>query len=200
MPTKIGDRVRIKNSDQYQDGLTGLLGTVERIYKGNRVGVNIDGCQNDGSKYGVFWLYEIQLEIIESEEKSMLLPNYTPVAVQFLDRQNHDGRYIYACYDPEIAEYDMVVVRTGHHGFALAQVFEVAPANAEPVKYDREIVARVNCDAYYARQEKAGKLAKLKATMDEKVQALQQVAVYEQLSEKDPELKSMLEEFKALNG
>ena len=52
--------------------------------------------------------------------------------------------------------------------------------------------------AYEERREKARKLAELKRKMDVKVQQLQQTAIYELLSEKDPELAALLQEFKNL--
>ena len=54
--------------------------------------------------------------------------------------------------------------------------------------------------AYEERREKARKLAELKRKMDVKVQQLQQTAIYELLSEKDPELAALLNEFKTIQG
>lgn len=54
--------------------------------------------------------------------------------------------------------------------------------------------------AYEARKQRVQKMTDLKSRMDVKVQQLQQTALYELLSEKDPELAAMLAEYKSLLG
>lgn len=107
-------------------------------------------------------------------------------------------QYSYALYDPTICVSDIVVVKTGHHGFALAKVIEIAPESATAVQFGREIVSKVDFSAYTARQEKAKQLKELKQKMDAKVKVLQSTALYELLAEKDPELASMLTAYKEL--
>ena len=84
-----------------------------------------------------------------------MLNDYITANVQFLDGTNHNMQYSYALYDPTICVSDIVVVKTGHHGFALAKVIEIAPESATAVQFGREIVSKVDFSAYTARQEKA---------------------------------------------
>ena len=128
----------------------------------------------------------------------IMLNDYITANVQFLDGTNHNMQYSYALYDPTICVSDIVVVKTGHHGFALAKVIEIAPESATAVQFGREIVSKVDFSAYTARQEKAKQLKELKQKMDAKVKVLQSTALYELLAEKDPELASMLTAYKEL--
>lgn len=133
-----------------------------------------------------------------TEVYNFMLNDYITANVQFLDGTNHNMQYSYALYDPTICVSDIVVVKTGHHGFALAKVIEIAPESATAVQFGREIVSKVDFSAYTARQEKAKQLKELKQKMDAKVKVLQSTALYELLAEKDPELASMLTAYKEL--
>lgn len=98
------------------------------------------------------------------------MPNeYKTASIQFLDGTNHGTLYTYALYDEGIVAGDLVVVKTGHHGLALAKVVEVSPEIAAPVKYGRQIAAKVDLSAYEARVQRAKRLSKLKQEMDAKV-------------------------------
>ena len=198
---ELGVRVRILSDANYNGRFTGQLGTIAYVTGlcAGKSGVKIDGRKNHNSKYGVFWFEDEQLQIIESEEKTML-PNYITANIRFLDGTNRNTTYAYALYDEDIAAGDTVVVKTGHHGYAVAQVVEVAPEIAEAVKFGREIVSRVDFSAFEARKAKAKRMAELKRTMDEKVRELQATALYEMLAEKDSGLKEMLAEYKNLQG
>lgn len=176
--------------------LEGLFKVTERRAE-NRVGVKLDGTNNPRSKYNAFWFALDEIAIIESEDNFML-NDYITANVQFLDGTNHNMQYSYALYDPTICVSDIVVVKTGHHGFALAKVIEIAPESATAVQFGREIVSKVDFSAYTARQEKAKQLKELKQKMDAKVKVLQSTALYELLAEKDPELASMLTAYKEL--
>lgn len=54
--------------------------------------------------------------------------------------------------------------------------------------------------AYNRRVEARNRAAELKAAMDARINQLQRMAVLELFSEKDPEMKVMLDEYKALTG
>lgn len=198
---KIGDRVRVLPCLNYGGRFTGRLGAI--IYLTglcpDKVGVKIDGLENQASKYGAYWFALSDVQIIESEE--MYMPNeYKTASIQFLDGTNHGTLYTYALYDEGIVAGDLVVVKTGHHGLALAKVVEVSPEIAAPVKYGRQIAAKVDLSAYEARVQRAKRLSKLKQEMDAKVKELQSTALYELLAEKDPALGAMLAEYKSITA
>lgn len=166
----IGDRVRVLPRASYNARFTGCVGVV--VYStglcADRVGVKLDGTNNPRSKYNAFWFALDEIAIIESEDNFML-NDYITANAQFLDGTNHNMQYSYALYDPTICVSDIVVVKTGHHGFALAKVIEIAPESATAVQFGREIVSKVDFSAYTARQEKAKQLKELKQKMDAKV-------------------------------
>jgi multidrug resistance efflux pump len=66
------------------------------------------------------------------------------------------------------------------------------------VKNGCEVICKIDMTAYEARKAKAAQIHELKKEMDAKVAQLQAVALYELMAEKDPSLKTLLAEFKAL--
>lgn len=196
---KVGARVQVLPCAGYAGRYAGLWGTVIYITGlcPDKVAVRLDIVDNPRSKYNAFWFDIHKLLVIESEEIPML-EGYVIASVKFLDGSNHGTLYSYALYDPSISVGDIVVVKTGHHGFVLAEVAEIAPEVASAVQFGREIVTKVDFTAFDARKAKAKRLKELKQKMDAKVKELQTTALYEMLAEKDPELGALLADYKAL--
>lgn len=117
------------------------------------------------------------------------------IGVKFAD---NDTEYCFACYD-EVAVGEFVVVDT-RYGAKVVQV------TSDPYEgfYDttnhelKEVICKVDFSNFFERRAKAERLKEIKAKMDHKVKQLQDLAIYEMLSEKDPELKGMLDELKEL--
>lgn len=125
------------------------------------------------------------------------------VAVEFNISRNgafaNTGKpYYFKAYDV-LNVNDVVVVDT-KYGYQLGTVVEVNPGmsmdNAK--KITKSVVCRVDFTEYYARMEKSERVKLLKAQMDDRIEMLKENAVYEMMAEKDPALKEMLDEFKAL--
>jgi hypothetical protein len=195
-------KVKIIGTSKYASGLIGKTGVIENTSCGNTcLGVRIAGCENPKSRVGLFWFEADEIEFIESEENVMLNQNenFMVAGVKFLDGSNGDKEYFYALFD-EYYVGDLVVVQTGHHGLALAEISSIGLASKEKVKCSREIITRVDMGSFYERQEKRKALAQLKRDMDKKVKELQETALYELLAEKDPALALMLAQYKQLNG
>lgn len=195
-------KVKIIGTSKYDDKYIGKIGVIENTSCGNTAfGVRIKGCENPRSSVGLFWFSEDEVEFIESEEIIMLNPNenFMVAGVKFLEGSSKDKEYYYALFD-EYNVGDLVVVQTGHHGLALAEISSIGWSDKKRVKCSREIITRVDMESFYARQEKRKVLAQLKADMDKKVKELQETAIYELLAEKDPTLAAMLAEYKQLNG
>lgn len=165
--------------------------------------VVVEGERNPFSKDGGFWFPMQDLEFLDEEttikEEKAMLPGYQTAAVQFVDGVNREKTYFYALYDPTIVPGDMVVVSTGHHGLALAQVSYIGGPSTY-VTNNREIVCRVDLSAWEERKELAKTMQQLKAEMDERVKQYQAMALYELAAEKDPGLKELLDRFKTLQG
>lgn len=190
-------------------------------------GVRLDKTENPKSADGLFYFhqhdlatekeYEQEMEymcddvrstkIIErwfsrhnnenDKEENTMLPGYKTASIQFLDGPNKNKTYFYALYDESIQPNDLVVVSTGHHGLALARVaFIGGPASY--VDCNREIVCKADTSAWEARKEKAVKAKQLKEDMDARVKEFQATALYDMVAEKDPALKALLDQYKAL--
>lgn len=202
MSLALNVKVVVLQSDKYNNRYEGKHGVVENTSCGGIVvGVKLEEHYNPRSAAGLYWFAEDEIELIESEENVMLNPNenFMVAGVRFLDGSNNAKVYDYALFD-EYRIGDIVVVQTGHHGLALAEIVDIGDRGKERVKCSREIVTRVDMDAFYSRQERRKALAELKKTMDKKVKELQETALYEMLAEKDPALASMLAEYKQLLG
>ena len=62
----------------------------------------------------------------------------------------------------------MVVVSTGHHGFAVARVanIHIAPEMRKKVKHNREVVCKADFTHFYARKDAVKKAIELKQNME----------------------------------
>lgn len=201
--------VRIMPHAGYRNKYAGEIGVVERNFLSNqfsrdkKIGIRLNNHTNKLSQYGVFWFDEDKLEIIESceSEEFEMLGNYKIALIKFLDGTNTDHVYPYALYE-DLQVDDFVVVQTGHHGLAIAQIAAIETEESNiggRVECGREVVAKVDFTAFNERKEKAKRLAQLKKDMDKKVKELQSIALYEMLADKDPALKELLDEFKTLS-
>ena len=200
---KIGTKVIISDrSKEYQGKYVNEIGVIKR---GNcfseglgKVGVELDNYPNYRSGYSVFWFEESVLDIYESEDECVMLNGYKLAGVSFVDGRNQDTIYTYAMYDEELAVGDMVVVKTGHHGLAVAKIVTFDKESLGKVRCDREIICKVDMSAYEERKEKAARVAEIKLEMDAKVKELQSQVIYELLAEKDQTLKTLLDEYRTL--
>lgn len=202
MSIREGTKVRIMAYAGYNNRYAEKVGVVFKNTDLNRntVGIKFDDISNPSSSYGVFWFPIDRIEIIESEEKINMLQGFKVAAIKFLDGTNTDKEYFYALYDNDILVGDMVVVKTGHHGFALAEVSAVREPfqDLDLVKCGREIVSKVDTTKYTARCEKAKYIYELKVGMQKKANAYQQLAMYRMIAENDPEMMQMLTEYENL--
>lgn len=117
------------------------------------------------------------------------------IGVKFVD---NDLEYCFACYD-EVTVGDFVVVDT-RYGCKVVEVTSVPyKGHFDDKKYElKEVICKVDFSNFNERRAKAERFKEIKAEMDRKVKDIQELAIYEMLSEKDPELKSMLAELKTL--
>jgi hypothetical protein len=111
--------------------------------------------------------------------------------------KDNPKQYVFKCYDA-VQLGDLVVVDTAL-GFNVVTVTEIEPKDIVlPTGQLREVVQVVDMTPYNIRKAKAEELKELKKKMDKKVKELQDLAIYEMLAEKDPELREMLNKLKDL--
>lgn len=198
----LDSKVRIVASSKYDKKYIGMTGIVDNTSRSDVIGIQIPGCVNPKSEKGIFWFYYDEIEFIESEENIMLNHNedFKVAGVKFLSGSNQDKEYYYALFadNADVQEGDLVVVQTGHHGLALAQISSIDDTDKNKVQCSREIVSIVDTTAFESRKAQRVARAKLKAEMDKRVSELQETALYELLAEKDPALADMLNKYKAL--
>lgn len=197
----IGERVVVCTTNNTYRKYLHEEGTIERTYHADTtIGVRLDNFTNKSSQYGLFWFKQKEIKIINQEEPIML-QNFIPVTIRFLEGTNTDRDYHYALYDPNIHIGDDVLVNTGHHGLGLAQVsggYSGDPIEKKKVLHGREIVCKVDMSAFRQRRKDEVRAAQLKALMDERVEQLQADAVLLLLAEKDPALAGMLKDYNRL--
>ena len=200
---KTGTKVQVMpNSLSYNGKFSGEIGVIVYVISDDhkRVAVRLENHINNASRFGAYWF--VAEELIDYEEKVTedisMFGNYKRAGVKFLNGANTDVEYQYALYDESVKTGDVVVVKTGHHGFALAKVVTINEEDLNLVSCGREIVSAVDFTSYTARREKAERLQRLKAEMDAKARNLQQVALYEMLAEKDSSMRDLLTEYQSL--
>lgn len=132
-------------------------------------------------------------------KNKQLLKGYKKAAVRFRNDTGYKDVW-YAMYDDIANLDDSVLCMTGHHGEAIGTIVAIEPFenDAVNVEYGREIICKIDYSAYYDRQKKLKRLAKLKTTMAKKKAELDELAVYELLAKQSPEMANLLSELKEL--
>ena len=198
---QIGERVIILNNlNDYNGKYTNEQGVVKKTFVRKNecfYGVLLDNHKNIQSEFGLYWFSVKSIKLENEREEIPMFKNYTTVEVAFLDNPN--TTYPYACFDSEVKENDIVVVSTGHHGFALAKVMHIPDEEQKrEVQFNREVVCRVDFSQFSARKMAVTRACELKREMEKRMREAQELALYEMLAEKDPTLKGMLDEYKAI--
>lgn len=189
-------------------------GYVERVFKNDdysiQYGVRVNNHSN-GTSTGLFY-FDIEQLITENIEnlttkkgevinmKNLVLGDYRIVQVVFLDNMKLPPvNYRLYSDGKDYALEDIVVCKTKNHGMALGVIKGLLGCDDQHrVDTEREIVCKVDMDAYNARKKKVEEAVRLKVKIDEKVKQLQGLALYEMLGEQSPELKEMVESYKSL--
>lgn len=195
----VGDRVELVDGyTRYKKRLSvGDTGTIRNIYSDN-IAVAIDDKTNISSQYGYFYFERKQLKLISEKETIIMTGNYRIAEVQFLEGNNTNQKYHYACYDPSIIEGDICVVKTAHHGFSLAKVAGFITSSEE---LTREIVCKADFSDYNKRVESRKRMAELMDMMNAKAQQLQNTMLFKMLAKEDSDMAAMISEYEQLvNG
>ncbi len=203
MRVKVSDRQYSYQSKKFTDKVIGAYGTVNRVdlyYE--KIAVKLDGTLNELSATGNFFFKPRELEILDEnnkirEDKNMsTIKNYLNIAkIKFIDERGC-RTWEYANFDASLRPRDICVVMTANHGMSLAEVVEILPRN--DIETTREIVAKVDTEAYDTRVAVRKQVAELKAKMEERAKQLQDVALYKMLAENDPAMMELLNEYQAL--
>ena len=136
----------------------------------------------------------------EECNKMYIAGDFKVAKVKFLSGNNTNTEYEYALFD-DLMVGDIVVVSAANNGFSIAKISAIIDKDdAQVKKFEREVVARVDLFNWEMRVEKRKRMQELNGKMEKRAQELNKLAIFEMLAEKDPSLKSMLDEYKELVG
>ena len=158
------------------------------------IGVLLDDKYNERSQYGCYWFKPEELTIITENEKEntkmLLLKGYKIAQVNV---EGYGEQYV-AHYEDTLEEGDKVVVANDdYHCGVVSNVFTDAHMNRAP-KF--QIVCKIDDAAYCGRIDRAKKAVELERKLKTAVADYQQIALYEMLAEKSPEIAKLLTELK----
>lgn len=170
------------------------------VYKACNLELVSRGTEYSYSKHDVEITNETYNKVKENDNMCVK-GNYDVVLVKFVQGVNTTKKYAFALFDKFVGVGDTVLVDTAN-GYGVAVVDELffKPDYEElgcslPT---REVICKIDFSAFDERKAKREKAIKLKKDMDKMVKSLQEIAVFELLAEKSPELKAMLEEYKSV--
>ena len=121
------------------------------------------------------------------------------VSVSFNDGYSRPKEYYFRCYE-NVEVGDKVVVSTKNvlSVATIVDILEKMPTGMNIKAVYAEVVCKVDMSAFNERKELAERAMSLKTQMDERVQVIQENEIYKLLSEKDPTLKKLFEEYSAI--
>ena len=210
MKFSIGDRVKIQSPKAYTNGHFGIVVALN-CYDGSRVRVELDNGKGiyEYSPYSLIWVgrnYKMAREIkVNKEGNSMAISgNYIIATCRFLEGTNTTKDYNFALFDADrqVAVGDRVLVDSAG-GFNVCSVTGLCTQEecrekgwAMPTK---EVVCKVDFEAYYRRKEQRKAKEALKKQMDKMVKDNQELILYQAIADKNPEMAALLEKYKELN-
>lgn len=207
MEFKRGDRVKVVNTNLKTYGLIGTVSFVSGFKNYPNVQVNFGSITLTYKKRNLKLVSDFEIEDNTKSNKgddSMLMGNYRVCKIKFVEGTNSSREYYYALYNYCVCVDDYVVVKSANHGMGIARVTDiileehVTQEMRDYCNEGREVINMFDMSAYEERVENRKKAKQLKADMEKKVKAMQELALYEMMAEKNPELKEMLETYKEL--
>lgn len=160
------------------------------------VGVLIDGIYNERSQYGCYWFRPEELiEINEKENSEMLLlKNYKLAEIEVI---GYGTQYV-AHYEEDLGQGDHVVVSNGKT-YICGEVVSVFGISSN-IRPKMQLVTKIDLTAYLDRCARAEQAQMLEEKLKTAAANYQQIALYEMLAEKSPEIALLLKELKEVTG
>lgn len=161
--------------------------------------IRISGKVNPGSEKGLFWLSPESLELFDEKEnvmKNNFVVGKDAKVVLLANPANCDDTSL-GVYHGDINMGDIVVCNYGYSNGALS-VRQVVAVDYAQQRVDCEIMGICDVTAYLERKAKAARRAELKDQMIAQAKKFQEEEYWRLLSESDPAMKALYEEFKKL--
>lgn len=199
-----GQRVRILDlphrcvsHNSHYRSLVGKEGTVVRV-SGIKVGVDVDGVNNEASSYGCFWFNPENLEEINNKEGNKMnikLEGYNKVAMVSID--GSDKTYAYALYDDTIKVSDYVLV-TGVAEGKLCFIADIKSVDEVRLDINQEVICKVDLSDYMDKVDRRKRKEKLKKEMAERRKIIEASRLDEMYAKEDKVYAAMLNELRGL--
>ncbi len=189
----------MSRKSQYRS-LVGKEGTVVRV-SGIKVGVDVDGVNNEASSYGCFWFNPENLEEINNKEDNKMdkreikLEGYNKVAMVSID--GSDRTYAYALYDDTIKVSDYVLV-TGVAEGKLCFIADIKSVDEVRLDINQEVICKVDLSDYMDRVDRRKRKEKLKKEMAERRKIIEASKLDEMYAKEDKVYAAMLNELRGL--
>lgn len=184
-------------SSKYPSDLVGVEGTVEETCHasdGLRVGVTIPGRTNPMSDKNYFWFPAQNLK-----EKNGNIKMEKNMKVYVLAEVNDITDKTLGVSYEELHEGDIVVCDYKYRNGKLSVRKVVRLYDDDGSTIDCEILGVADCSAYFEHKERAARRAELKKKMIEQAKKYKEQEYWRLISETDPVMKAMYEEFKELD-
>ena len=185
-------------SSRYSSDLVGLEGTVEEtcdVPSGKRVGIRIPKRTNSMSEKNYFWF---PIENLKVKEGNIKMEKNAKVYV-LAEVNNINDTTLGVSYE-ELHEGDIVVCNYQYRNGKLSVRKVVRLYDENVSSLDCEILGVADCSAYFERKERAARRAELKKKMIEQAKKYQEQEYWRLISETDPVMKAMYDEFKELDN
>ena len=193
-----------KCSSRYSSAMIGKVGTITDYYQvGNKNlrGLQIPGMYNENSSTGAYWFPTENLQL-KTEEKTMNINTFgkdAKFAILTNPAKPKEPGTV-GVYYGELKVGDIVVCDYGYGSGALsARVVEISDREPETVGVvDCEIMGVCDVKLYLDHKTKRERRAELKKQMIAQAKRFQEEEYWRLLSEVNPAMKALYDEFKEL--
>lgn len=193
---KIGDKVLVTSQCQ----TSGWVGVVEGMdYWHTYITVKFDSGFKRTYNKNSLKLYNEENNITNKGDNEMITGNYRVAMVKFVQGTNTTKEYAFASFEDYIKVDDYVLCDTAY-GYSVGKVVDIVNKDEYEGDVTKEIICFVDFTDFEQRKKNREEAKKLKSEMDKKMKEMQELALYEMMAEKSPELKEMLEQYKGLVG
>lgn len=192
-------------SSRYSSVMIGKTDTITDYYQvgeKNLRGIQIPGMYNENSSTGSYWFPIENLKLKTTKEKTMNIKTFgkdAKFAILVNPAKPHDDGTV-GVYYCDLKPGDLVVCDYGYGNGALsARIVEISDREPECVGVvDCEIMGVCDVTEYLDRKTKMERRAELKKQMIVQAKKYQEEEYWRVISESDPAMKALYEEFKEL--
>lgn len=196
----VGDRVRvISDCHTYMRVGTVIKTFTNRWNNNNYASVRLDnGASNNYNQLSLEKIGHITLTNNQKENNDMAIKgNFRVAVVKHIQGYDVNKEYGFALFDNNINEGDLVLCDNSN-GHTVAKVVRIESQVDYGKDVTREIICKCDFTNYNHRKAMREKQKSLKAQMDKMVKENQDLILYQAIADKNPDMKALLDQYKAL--